>query len=106
MRGVGEVGHGRPMKSARLVPLCAVFLLAGCSKPSQELCEEFADHVTELTVKDVNEKMGESVEAFTRAQIAARRDDDIKKCLETGSVRKIKCMLKADTAADAKACAD
>ncbi|MEL6185783.1 MAG: hypothetical protein AAFU79_14265 [Myxococcota bacterium] len=92
------------MKLARLLPVAALFTLAGCGKPSQELCEEFADHVTELTVKEVSKRMGDSTEDLTRAQMASRRDDDVKKCMETASTRKVKCVLELDDVANLDDC--
>lgn len=64
-------------------------------KPDKPLCERFADHVSEVMIRE---------EPSSRAATVSMRDAMITRCLEKSTVAELTCGLAATTSADMTRC--
>ncbi|MFO7563280.1 MAG: hypothetical protein R6X02_11610 [Enhygromyxa sp.] len=77
-------------RSSLLVGLLGIgLLLPACTKkPSEELCEEFADHFVKL-LEDSRGQPDARIRKLARDQ----RQDVINACVKDGSVKEVECVM-------------
>ena len=91
------------MRSSIRLPLLAgllgILLLPACSKkPSEEQCEQFADHFVKLL-----EESREKPDARIRKLAQNQRQSLIDTCVSEGSVKEIDCVLAATSMLEVEA---
>lgn len=78
--------------------LCAALALSGCGKPTQEQCDEFADHFVEL-LKESRERPSSRINKLADEQ----HDKIVEACIEDGSVEEVECVLAQKSIGDVEA---
>ncbi len=89
------------MKTLKAVSILSILFVGACAKPSDADCEKFADHMIELTVKEVGI---EGMEDAIREEAAKQRPEFVKTCKEDGTKGEVDCALKADSLDALSAC--
>jgi hypothetical protein len=84
------------MKILNAVTIISFLAVSACSlgKPSDDDCEKFADHMVELTIKEVGI---EGMEDVIREEAMKQRPEFVKACKEEGTKGEVDCALKADS---------
>lgn len=82
------------MKILNAVTIISLLAVSACGKPSDDDCEKFADHMVELTVKEVGI---EGMEDAIREEAMKQRPEFVKACKEEGTKSEVDCALKADS---------
>lgn len=94
------------MPKTRLAPSAAITAFAvlgllsttGCSKPTEEQCEQFADHFVTL-LEESRENPSSKIQKLANNQ----RDKLIDGCVQDGSVEEVECVLAQSSMVDVEA---
>jgi hypothetical protein len=88
------------MRSPLPISLLALgLLLSGCTKkPSEEQCEQFADHFVKL-LEESREKPDARIKKLARDQ----RQNVVDTCVKDGSVKEVECVLAQTSRVDVEA---
>jgi len=88
------------MKTPARLSLLAAFVLGACAKPTEADCEQLADHVIDLMVKDVGV---EGMEDAIREEAEKERPKLIEEC-KGGTKTEVDCLLAAQSREDMEKC--
>lgn len=67
--------------------------LSGCGKPSEEECDNFTEHMVELSAKKAKETIADEDEAWAVAEHSA--EEFKRKCMEEISTAEMNCAMSA-----------
>jgi hypothetical protein len=89
-----------PLRSLSLVVLLGISLsLSACGKkPSEEQCEQFADHFVKLL-----EESREKPDARIRKLAQNQRQSVVDTCVKDGSLKEVECVLDQSSILDVEA---
>ena len=104
--GAGRLKNG--MSPSRYVFVLAALLVAGCGKkpPTEAECEQFAEHMTQLTFKSVGSAAGkaDAMDGMLAKVAQSSRQQYLQTCKQMPTRALYDCMMKATSVNELPAC--